>query len=95
MVAAFTFYVQTWEEYYTQTLTLGLVSGPVEGILTLCLVYASTAFIGHGSFWHQSMFETIGLPKLDFIPDSVYELPFNEWWIVYGGLVLVFNTITR
>lgn len=27
-----------------QTLTLGLVSGPVEGILTLCVVYAITAY---------------------------------------------------
>ena len=52
--ATFTFYVQTWEEYYTQTLTLGFVSGPVEGILTLCIVYAYTAYQGYGDFWHQS-----------------------------------------
>ena len=94
-IAAFTFYVQTWEEYYTQTLTLGLISGPVEGILTLCAVYAFTAFVGYGSFWQQSMFETIGLPKFAFIPEIVYGLQFDEWWIIYGGLVLVFNTVTR
>ncbi|EGE00520.1 aminoalcoholphosphotransferase [Trichophyton tonsurans CBS 112818] len=28
--AVFTFYVQTWEEYHTHVLTLGIVSGPVE-----------------------------------------------------------------
>ena len=93
--AAFTFYVQTWDEYYTQTLTLGLISGPVEGILTLCIVYAFTAIKGGGSFWQQSLFETVGIPQYDFIPDYVYELPFNQWYMVYGGVVLIFNTVQR
>ena len=93
--AAFTFYVQTWEEYYTQTLTLGLVSGPVEGILTLCLVYATTGLVGGGYFWHRSVFPYLGLSKYDWIPDWLYMLEFNEWWIMYGGVVLVFNTATR
>lgn len=77
------------------TLTLGIVSGPVEGIVTLCLVYAFTAFIGHGSFWNQAMLPTIGIPDYKFIPDFLYNLHFNEWWMVYGGAVLVFNTISR
>jgi len=76
-------------------LTLGIVSGPVEGITTLCLVYAFTAFIGRGSFWNQAMLPTIGIPNYEFIPDFLYNLPFNEWWMVYGGAVLVFNTISR
>ncbi|KAL9592626.1 MAG: hypothetical protein Q9179_006531 [Wetmoreana sp. 5 TL-2023] len=88
-----TFYVQTWDEYYTQTLTLGLISGPVEGILTLCIVYAFTAIKGGGSFWQQSMFRTLGISKHSFIPDYIYDLPFNEWYMVYGGLVLVSNTV--
>lgn len=93
--ATLTFYVQTWDEYYTQTLILGIVSGPVEGILTLCIVYAFTAVKGGGSFWQQSMFETIGIAKNGIIPDYIYELPFNEWYMVYGGIVLVFNTLQR
>lgn len=93
--ATLTFYVQTWDEYYTQTLILGIVSGPVEGILTLCIVYAFTAVKGGGSFWQQSMFETIGIAKHGIIPDYIYELPFNEWYMVYGGIVLVFNTLQR
>ena len=95
MEATFTFYVQTWDEYYTKTLTLGIVSGPVEGILTLCAVYAFTAIHGSGSLWQQSMFKTLGIPKLAIMPEYVYELPFNEWWIVYGGIVLVLNTVQR
>ncbi|KZF19276.1 Choline/ethanolaminephosphotransferase [Xylona heveae TC161] len=88
-----TFYIQTWDEYHTHTLTLGLVSGPVEGILTLCIVFAITGLKGGASFWQQSMLQTVGVPKFDFIPDTIYDLHFNEWYMVYGGIVLVFNTI--
>lgn len=94
-IATFTFYVQTWDEYHTKTLTLGIISGPVEGILTLCIVFAITAVTGRGSLWQQSMFQTLGVPQYSIIPDRVYNLPFNEWWIVYGGIVLVFNTVER
>ena len=93
--ATLTFYVQTWDEYYTQTLTLGIISGPVEGILTLCIVYAITAVMGGGSFWQQSALQTFGIAKHGIIPDYIYELPFNEWFMVYGGIVLVFNTFQR
>ena len=95
LTATFTFYVQTWDEYYTKTLVLGIISGPVEGILTLCIVYVFTAVKGGGSFWQQSMLETFGIAKHGIIPDYIYELPFNQWYMVYGGAVLVFNTIQR
>ncbi|KAB8356582.1 hypothetical protein FH972_024164 [Carpinus fangiana] len=87
-----TFYVQTWDEYHTKTLTLGIISGPVEGVLTLCIVYGVTAWIGHGSFWAQPMFKTLDVPHYAFIPDAVYNLAWNEWYMVYGGIVLVLNT---
>jgi ethanolaminephosphotransferase len=90
-----TFYVQTWEEYHTHTLTLGVISGPVEGILTLCIVYAITAVLGGGSFWQRSLLESIGVQNHDFIPDSIYNLAWNEWYMVYGSVVLVFNTLSR
>lgn len=95
VVATLTFYIQTWDEYYTQTLILGIVSGPVEGILTLCIVYAITAVKGGGSFWQQSMLQTIGVSKHEMIPDYFYEMPWNQWYMVYGGLVLVANTVQR
>ena len=93
--ATLTFYVQTWDEYYTQTLTLGIISGPVEGILTLCIVYAFTAVKGGGSFWQQSMLQTMGIKEHSIIPDYIHDLRFNEWFMVYGGFVLVFNTLQR
>ncbi|KAI9822197.1 MAG: hypothetical protein M1826_000506 [Phylliscum demangeonii] len=93
--ALLTFYVQTWEEYHTHTLTLGLISGPVEGILTLVAAYALTAYHGGAHFWHQSALGTLGLsPKQRFVPREVYELPFTDWYMLYGGVVLVFNTLT-
>lgn len=94
-VALLTFYVQTWEEYHTHTLTLGLVSGPVEGILTLCIVYAFTAIKGGAHFWQQSALQTMGIQKHGFIPQDLYDLPFTDWYMIYGGAVLVSNTVQR
>jgi len=90
--ALLTFYIQTWDEYHTHTLTLGVVSGPVEGILTLCIVYFVTYLKGGGSFWQQSLLKTIGFEKHGKIPNPVYDMAWNEWYMVYGGLVLVANT---
>jgi ethanolaminephosphotransferase len=93
--ALLTFYVQTWDEYHTHTLTLGIVSGPVEGILTLCLVYAVTAYLGGGSFWQRSLLETIGVSNAKWIPEAFYQLAWNEWYLIYGGIMLVLNTVWR
>jgi ethanolaminephosphotransferase len=90
--ALFTFYIQTWDEYHTHTLTLGVISGPVEGIITLYVVYFVTYLKGGGSFWQQPMLPSIGVPKSAMIPDSLYQKAWSEWYIIYGGLVLIFNT---
>lgn len=87
-----TFYVQTWDEYYTQVLTLGVVSGPVEGLLTLCTVYAVTAYIGRGSFWQEPMLETIGVSKPTFMSQQLYEMAWTQWYLVYGAIILFFAT---
>ncbi|KAM0164242.1 hypothetical protein ACHAQE_003023 [Botrytis cinerea] len=39
------------------------------------------------------MFRTVGIPHYEFIPEFIYELPFNEWYMVQGGIVLVLNTV--
>jgi len=92
-VALCTFYVQTWEEYHTKSLTLGIVNGPVEGILILVFVYALTGYKGGASFWQQSMLGAIGVPKSLGIPDFIYELSFTQWYLVQGAVVMVFNTV--
>lgn len=91
--ASLTFYIQTWDEYHTHTLTLGIISGPVEGILTLCIVFFITALKGGASFWQQSMLKTLGVEKNPIIPDFLYDKAWNEWFMFYGGVVLVFNTL--
>ena len=58
-------------------------------------MYAFTAVKGGGSFWQQSMLQTVGVSKHDMIPDYFYEMPWNQWYMVYGGLVLVANTVQR
>jgi hypothetical protein len=41
-----TFYMSTWEEYHTGILYLSECSGPVEGLLTLILVFCITGLKG-------------------------------------------------
>ncbi|KAL7266026.1 Phosphotransferase, partial [Rhizina undulata] len=86
------FYLTTWEEYHTGTLYLGIVSGPVEGVLTLCAVFAFTGLKG-GSFWSKPMFKTLGIESPAFLPEILKDLPFNKWYLVYGGVLLAFNII--
>ncbi|POR32572.1 Uncharacterized protein TPAR_07222 [Tolypocladium paradoxum] len=88
-----TFYVQTWDEYHTKTLTLGVVNGPVEGVLILVAVYALTGYFGGAHIWQQSMLSTLGVPQSLGIPTALYELSFSEWYMVQGGVVLVLNTV--
>ncbi|KAI5300684.1 hypothetical protein KEM56_002268 [Ascosphaera pollenicola] len=89
-LAVFTFYVQTWEEYHTHTLTLGIFSGPVEGVLILCSVYGMTAYTG-ASFWHNAALPTLGVPQYDWIPDVVYQTPFTTLQMIQGAAVCYFN----
>lgn len=93
-----TFYVQTWDEYHTKTLTLGIINGPVEGILTVAAVYALTGFLGGASFWSQGMLQTVGIPQalpggFVVIPSFLYNLSFTDWYMVQGTVVLVYNTV--
>lgn len=89
-----TFYIQTWDEYHTHQLTLGVVSGPVEGVLTLVVVYFVTYLKGGASYWQQPMLPLLGVPKLGLIPDALYQQSWAEWYIFYGGVVLTYNTIS-
>lgn len=90
--ALLTFYVQTWDEYHTKTLTLGLVNGPVEGVLMICLIFAATGYLGGGHIWANPMLPTLHIPQLPFVPDLVYNMSFTEWSMVQGFVVLFLNT---
>lgn len=92
-LALVTFYVQTWDEYHTKTLTLGIVNGPVEGVLILIAVYAFTGFVGGAHFWQQSMLRFMGVPDTLGLPKRVLDMSFSEWYLVQGTIVVVFNTV--
>jgi len=72
---------------------LGIVSGPVEGILTLCIMYAFTAYVGGGSFWNRAVLETFHLAKPSWYPESLYNLSWTDTYMIYGGIMLVANTV--
>lgn len=88
-----TFYVQTWDEYHTKQLTLGIVNGPVEGVLIMVGVYAMTGYHGGASFWQQSVLKYLGVSEDLGIPAQVYNLSFTDWYMVQGSFVLVLNTL--
>ncbi|CAI4053371.1 hypothetical protein SUVZ_15G2780 [Saccharomyces uvarum] len=60
------FYLSTWEEYHTHTLYLSEFSGPVEGILIVCIVFVLTGIYGKQAIWHTYLFTiTIGDKVID------------------------------
>ncbi|CRK39774.1 hypothetical protein BN1708_008006 [Verticillium longisporum] len=91
--ALLTFYVQTWDEYHTKQLTLGVVNGPVEGVLMMVFIYTVTGYKGGASFWSQPMLPTFGVPALPLVPKFIYNASFTEWYLIQGGVVLVLNTL--
>lgn len=85
--------MQTWDEYHTKTLTLGIVNGPVEGVLMMVLVYFLTGYLGGAHVWQQSMLRAFGVSESIGIPPVIYELSFTEWYMIQGTIVLVLNTL--
>ena len=47
--------------------------------------------MGGAHFWQQSMLRFFGLPE-GLVPSAVYDMSFSQWYLVQGGIVLVFNT---
>ncbi|KAF7553740.1 hypothetical protein G7046_g7013 [Stylonectria norvegica] len=90
--ALLTFYVQTWDTYHTKTLTLGVINGPVEGVVIIIFVFLFTGYMGGAHFWQQSMLATLGVPATLGIPAFFYNLSFTEWYLVQGSVVMTYNT---
>lgn len=49
--------------------------------------------MGGAHFWQQSMLRFMGVPTTWGIPDVIYNFSFTEWYMIQGGIVLVFNTV--
>jgi ethanolaminephosphotransferase len=41
------------------------------------------------------MLETLGITKAAWVPDGVYDFSWTDWFIGYGGVILVLNTVWR
>ncbi|KAI0713131.1 Choline/ethanolaminephosphotransferase [Cerioporus squamosus] len=87
------FYLTTWEEYHTGQLFLGIFSGPVEGILSIVLVYIITGFTGP-QFWDRDFLEVTRLDKYPIVLEYIPRLGLNDAFMVLGGVVLAFNIVT-
>ncbi|KDN49556.1 hypothetical protein K437DRAFT_233798 [Tilletiaria anomala UBC 951] len=91
------FYLTTWEEYHTGTLFLSAFSGPVEGILMICVIYVITALLGGPAFWDQGVLNVTGLSEASFVRNSAlknWNLPLNDAFLSFGAAGLFANVIT-
>lgn len=81
------FYVSTWEEYHTHTLYLSEFSGPVEGVLMICVVYIFTGIFGP-DIWNIDLFDlnlsSIGLSDKVVVNSSLF-------YVVIGLTSVYFN----
>ena len=80
------FYTSTWEEYHTHTLFLSKFSGPVEGILMICIVYIITGIFGP-DIWTIDLFE-LNLTSLGY---GYYKVDTSIIYTIIGLTSLYFN----
>lgn len=85
------FYLTTWEEYHTGVLYLSAFSGPVEGILMICVIYFLTALYGP-TFWDQGILTVTGIENFSIVKSlHIKNLPLNEAFLTFGFFALIFN----
>ncbi|UZJ53887.1 hypothetical protein CBS101457_003207 [Exobasidium rhododendri] len=90
------FYLTTWEEFHTGTLYLSAFSGPVEGILMICVIYLITALSPSGSqFWDRGILSVTGLEKLPWVVKNLkdWNLPLNDTFMTFGLFALGANVL--
>lgn len=74
VIAAGPFYGATWENYFTNTLTLPVVNGPTEGLMLIYLGHFFTAIVG-AEWWAQPFGKS--LPFLSWVP-VLNGIPMNQ-----------------
>ncbi|KII93135.1 hypothetical protein PLICRDRAFT_99893 [Plicaturopsis crispa FD-325 SS-3] len=88
------FYLTTWEEYHTGQLYLAEFSGPVEGIIIVCVIYTISGLYGP-AFWDNSIWTVTGLDQV--VPDILAYVPdakLNEAFMLFGAVGLGYNIIS-
>lgn len=97
-----------WEEYHTGTLYLSAFSGPVEGILMICVIYLITGLHPLGqSFWRQPLVSLLpgdyGVQAAQWFDSALnlkpslqlQTLPINVAFMSFGALGTVGNIVNR
>lgn len=81
------FYLSTWEEYHTHKLFLSEFSGPVEGILLICIGYILTGIYGPQRVWHTEL-TTVRFQDFTFKVETL------DVMLVFSGIGLMFNILS-
>lgn len=89
------FYLTTWEELHTHTLYLSAFSGPVEGILMVCVLYVTVGMMGGTTFCLHGILNASGLAHFGFVRTYLAWMnwPIGDVLILFGVLGLVGNTL--
>ncbi|KAG8984872.1 hypothetical protein FRB94_010715 [Tulasnella sp. JGI-2019a] len=95
VAAVSNFYLTTWEEFHTGTLYLGVFSGPVDGIIIICIMYAITGYYGP-SLWDTKFVEAVSAENLlaTHAPKllvQLNDLAISDVFYVIGMIQVFFN----
>ncbi|TID28340.1 hypothetical protein CANINC_002517 [Pichia inconspicua] len=95
-----TFYISTWEEFYTHKLFLSEISGPVEGLLMLATVYILAGIFGIETLFKMELFD-ISLPFINktytitTLMISIFLGFITTSFSMYSAANNVVNTLTK
>ncbi|RKO99268.1 hypothetical protein CXG81DRAFT_14743 [Caulochytrium protostelioides] len=91
IVSLSNFYMSTWEEYHTDTLFLGAISGPVEGIIMLCGMFIATGYFGGPHVWATPLGHVVPATLHRFVPPALAALPLRSILVVTGALTCIMS----
>jgi len=89
-LCAFTFYLAHWEEYFTHSLVLGALNGPVEAEVALSTIHWFTFFVGR-PWWSENLFSIFGF---QLSPKVIMMILFFVGSI-YGAFVSIRNSLGK
>lgn len=81
------FYLSTWEEYHTHMLFLSEFSGPVEGILMVCVTFILAGIFGPQVVWHTEII-TFSLHGYDVSIETL------DLMVAFSAVSLLFNILS-
>lgn len=86
------FFLTTWEEYHTHTLFLSSFSGPVEGILMLCVLFLAVAYWGP-AFCVQGLLHVTRLEEVPWVRAHLawLNVPLGDLLMTLASVGLLWN----